>query len=365
MPPELAWERCVRPRQGGAEPRALRASAPRPDRALLVQFHNAQLATPKGLVAGELWIQHGKIVDPESRFWQRNLSAADRRIDCGGMIIAPGFIDLHLQQAFGVDFTSLGAESADAAAEAEKAIQHVCEALPAYGVTSFCPTIRPTDPSSYLRLRTRLRPSASDSASAAAAVVGLHLDGPFLSQDHVASGHDPTRILPSLSPRSSDVSDVLTAVYGSLDAGGPPPPAIVTLAPEIPGSLQAVRTLRAAGVVVGLGRTAANLAECQRAVQAGATMVTSLLDSMPPFHHRDPGPMGLLARDGVADGVANADSEEEAIFYSMVLDRSRSHRNSVRCGAVQCGVMWCGAVRCGAVRCGAVRYGTARCSTVR
>ena len=57
---------------------------------LLVQLFNARLATPAGLVPGEIWMQHGKLVDPQSRFWGRATRAADRRVDCEGCIIAPG-----------------------------------------------------------------------------------------------------------------------------------------------------------------------------------------------------------------------------------------------------------------------------------
>ena len=355
MPP-MAWQRCVRPRRSEEGVPARLPSRPLTEASHLVKFQNVRLATPAGLINGELWMQHGKIVNPESRFWQRESSAADRRIDCRGMIIAPGFIDLQLQKACGVDFSALGREGTEAAAEAEQAIQRVCKALPAFGVTSFCPMIRPSDPASYPRLRTRLRPSRASTAASsadglttpAATLLGLHLDGPFLSTEYVAEGHDRARILPSFAAGPRGEPDNLTSVYGPLDADGPPLPAIVTLAPELPGSLAAVRQLRAAGVVVGLGRTAANLAACRCAVNAGATLLTNLLDSMLPFHHRDPGPMGLLVgNEGAEDEVAtqaapslpDAQATEVAtrgepiaggVFYSIVLDCSRSHPNSVR-----------------------------------
>lgn len=220
--PDLAWKRCVRPKTT-PRPADTRSDA-RSERSLLVQFHNAKLATPDGLVDGELWMQHGSFVDPEGRFWQRDASAADRRIDCKGMIIAPGFIDLHVMSACGVDFTSLGdKDGAAATAAAEREIERVCTKLPEYGVTAFCPTIRPTDPASYQRLRARLRPSAT---TAAARLVGLHFDGPFLSAEHAEAPHDSAKLRSSLS------GDALAAVYGSFADGASPRPAIVTLAPE-------------------------------------------------------------------------------------------------------------------------------------
>ena len=62
--------------------------------------------------------------------------------------------------------------------------------------------------------------------------------------------------------------------------------------------MDAVRLLRSRGVVVGIGRTEATLAECAKAVAAGATFVAHLFNHMPSFHHRDPGrDLGLDAGD--------------------------------------------------------------------
>lgn len=324
---------------------------------LLIRLYNARLATRSGLTYGELWIQNGKIVDPETRFWNRESSAADRRIDCLGMIIAPGFIDIQLQKACDVDFTSLGEEGAEAETAAGRAVQRVRETLPEYGVTSFCPMIRPSEPCKYPRLRARLRPRATSldhndntvSTKPSATLLGLHLDGPFLSTTYIAKGHDVSLILPSLEAGPLGEADALTAVYGPFDAEGPPLPAIVTLAPELPGAMAAVQKLKAAGVVIGLGRTAANLEECRRGEESGAKLLTNLLDSMRPFHHRDPGPLGLLVGEEQEAGITSthADtagtqtaeqaknardcgSSSDGVFYTMSLDCRLSHPNSVR-----------------------------------
>ena len=133
-----------------------------PQSALLIHFFNARLVTEHGLVNdGELWVQDGKIVDPRTRFWSRadaasvQTSAADRRIDCKGLVLAPGFIDCMLYSAFGIDFSSLGEEGPDAAREARRAMRHVRQRLPSLGVTAFCPTIRPCAPEVCERLLER------------------------------------------------------------------------------------------------------------------------------------------------------------------------------------------------------------------
>ena len=63
----------------------------------LVEFSNVHLVTPNGLESGELWIQEGgAIVDPQERFWQRSDTSetSHRRIDCQGMLLCPGMIDI-------------------------------------------------------------------------------------------------------------------------------------------------------------------------------------------------------------------------------------------------------------------------------
>ena len=77
----------------------------------LVQLYNVQLGTDTTLTDGELWMQGGTIVDPQRRFWARAGAAADRRVDCGGRILAPGFIDTQLYAAAGVVFDELGADA--------------------------------------------------------------------------------------------------------------------------------------------------------------------------------------------------------------------------------------------------------------
>jgi len=85
--------------------------------------------------------------------------------------------------------------------------------------------------------------------------------------------------------------------------------ALVTLAPELPGGLELVRTLVERGVVVSIGHSDATLAEATAAVDAGATFATHLFNAMAPLHHREPGPVGAVLTDErlrfgvIADGI--------------------------------------------------------------
>ena len=128
------------------------------------------------------------------------------------------------------------------------------------------------------------------------AVAGLHLEGPFLSSARCGA-HDP-RLLCNAS--ASLIEDALAAADGALT--------MVTLAPELPGALDAIDRLVEAGVIVAIGHTDASADVVKRAVGRGATVITHLFNGMPPLHHRSPGPVGValttdaLVLEVIADG---------------------------------------------------------------
>ncbi len=185
-------------------------------------------------------------------------------------------IDLQVNGAFGIDVRS-----------GRDAVTEIAAGLAGRGVTGFCPT-----------LMTSARGAAADFIAAVAGVpgvLGAHIEGPFLSPAAVGA-HDPALV------RSVDRVEIAEWI-----AAGPP--AIVTLAPELPGARAAIEQLVAAGVVVSLGHSRATYDDAARAFDAGATMVTHVFNAMSPLHHREPGLAGcaLDRRDVyvglIADGV--------------------------------------------------------------
>jgi N-acetylglucosamine-6-phosphate deacetylase len=114
-----------------------------------------------------------------------------------------------------------------------------------------------------------------------ARLVGIHLEGPFLSRVR-RGAHQETALRP---PDPVEVDDLLTVGRGHVRT--------ITIAPELPGALDLVRTLVAAGVTVAVGHTEADAATVRAAVEAGARAITHTFNGMPPLHHRRPGAVGM------------------------------------------------------------------------
>lgn len=139
-------------------------------------------------------------------------------------------------------------------------------------------------------------------------VVGAHLEGPFLAIGR-RGAHSPEFLR---EPDEATVATLLEAGDGCIRQ--------VTIAPELPGALDAVRQFVAAGVVVAIGHTEADEYLARAAFEAGATLVTHIFNAMPGIHHRDPGPIvagfddDTVTLELVLDGVHVHPSVAQMIF---------------------------------------------------
>nr|XP_057905508.1 N-acetylglucosamine-6-phosphate deacetylase [Doryrhamphus excisus] len=268
----------------------------------ITQLVNCRILRDHRLQREDLWVREGKILDPEKLFFDEK-AYADEQVDCHGGIVAPGFIDVQINGGYGVDFSRASDDvGAGVALVAQKVLEH--------GVTSFCPTLVTSPTDVYRKVLPGVK--VDDGGGHGAGVLGVHLEGPFISVEK--KGAHPERFLRTF--RSGDLAD-LTQVYGSLDNV-----AMVTLAPELEGSLSAVRELRRRGVTVSLGHSVANLSQAEEAVRHGASFITHLFNAMLPFHHRDPGIVGLLTSDRIPEG--------RSVFYGMIADGIHTHPAALR-----------------------------------
>jgi N-acetylglucosamine-6-phosphate deacetylase len=196
-------------------------------------------------------------------------------------IVSAGFIDLQVNGGFGVEVS-----------DSAEAIVHLSRQLPATGVTAFLPTLVSSTADIYPRA---CEAFLSGREGPGALPLGLHLEGPFLSQRR-AGAH-----------RATAIEEASESVFEAFLENGVL--RLVTLAPEASGGLERIRRLRSNGVVVSLGHTDATYEEFVKGVDAGAAMATHLYNAMSGFSHRAPGAVGAALVDErvtvglIADGV--------------------------------------------------------------
>ncbi|TMW53975.1 hypothetical protein DOY81_000907 [Sarcophaga bullata] len=265
---------------------------------ILIQFTNCRLVRNHQLIADDLWIRNGSIVNPEPIFFDEK-AQAHKKYDCKNAIIAAGYIDLQINGGYGVDF-SFDTETV------EEGINKVANGLITNGVTSFCPTIVTSPAATYRKVIPRI-PKKTNGAG----VLGIHLEGPFINTQK--KGAHPENCIRNLNERMQSVLEV----YGTLDNVK-----ILTLAPEKDPSGETIKTLTDMGITVACGHSMASLKDGEKAVQNGASLITHLFNAMLPFHHRDPGLVGLLASTEIP--------EEKTVYFGLISDGVHTHPTAVR-----------------------------------
>lgn len=253
------------------------------------------------LVSGRALLVNGEIAEATLRLANGRIARIDSGIDPAADlrtdgVIAPGLIDLQINGGWGHDFTSDGSSAVIVARQ-----------LVSTGVTAFLPTIITSPLADYPRRLAEiaaagadaglLRPAPTSQANAGttpaasygATILGAHLEGPYLNPLY-AGAHDPTLLRPI------DLNELLAWADHPLVS-------LVTLAPELPAGLAAVRALRDRGVIVSAGHSNATAAEATAAFAAGVSWGTHLFNAMRPLHHREPGLVGALLAGPVPFGL--------------------------------------------------------------
>ncbi len=220
-----------------------------------------------------------------------NQPTADITVDLGGLLLRPGFIDVHIHGAVGVD--TMAATAGD--------LNRVSQFLATRGVTGWLPTLVPAAGDTYANAIKAISDSIdlAKEFTGGARILGVHYEGPFVNALQCGALH--AEFFKTFSG-PDDLNDL--PQLAAADAKH-----MITLAPEIDGGVELVRELSRRGWIVSVGHTRASFELLDRALAAGARHLTHFMNAMAPLHHRAPGPIGWgLARDEVtcdiiADGL--------------------------------------------------------------
>ncbi|MYC81707.1 MAG: N-acetylglucosamine-6-phosphate deacetylase [Acidobacteria bacterium] len=246
-----------------------------------------RVMTPDRVILdGVVLVEGTRIMEVGSRAAVRFSRDEFEVLDHSRHLLSPGFIDVHIHGAMGRDVMEGTTE----------ALEAISRFLAAHGTTSFLATTVTASPIATLQAVEALGRQV-DRPLPGAHMLGLHLEGPFINPEK-RGAHSARHI----RPPSTLILEQLLARSGHRVK-------LITLAPEVEGSLELIRFARSRGVVVSLGHSNATLEETMAAIDLGAGNATHLFNAMRSFSHRDPGILGAvlttprIRAELIADGV--------------------------------------------------------------
>jgi len=248
---------------------------------------SAQIIHSAKLVTGPIVVDDGWVVFTDDKItaigsgdtWREHATTIARVRDARGLILTPGFVDIHCHGGNAAAFD-----------DGAGAIQTALRAHRASGTTrSVISLVSGNHTSLMQNLSVIAERAASDPL-----ILGSHLEGPFLHPSFKgAHSQDVLR-----NPTSNEIDELLVAANGTLRQ--------ITLAPELDGALDAITQLSDAGVTVAIGHTSADYNQMLAAIDAGARLLTHTFNAMNGIHHRDPGPItAAISRESVILEVIN------------------------------------------------------------
>lgn len=250
-------------------------------------------------------IVHGKIIR-ENKIWENQVllyddkitallpetefspAMAEEIIDANGRYVSPGFINVHIHGCCGVD----------AMDDDDTALDKMREILPKTGVTAFLPTTMTYDFPKIYRSLDRIKRAMGENGGAA--VLGAHVEGPFISVKYKGAQAEKN-IAQADFLCLEQYKDVMK---------------IITLAPEKLSDYTFVERCRQNGICVSIGHSDADYDQALAAIHAGISHVTHLFNAMPPLHHRKPGIIGA-----VLDSEVNCELIADNVHVHPALQR--------------------------------------------
>ncbi len=237
-------------------------------------------------------VQAGKVITPLETITHGVVLAGDQRvvavgrredlrippeaevIDVGDKTVIPGFIDIHVHGWGGVN---LG--------DSVEATRLVAQSMARNGTTSFLPTLDAAGGSLEPTIASlRAVRTAMQQGTGAAEILGVHMEGPYLSDAETARGSMATSSM--RRPSIEEFRNLFDTSEGTLR--------VMSIAPELGGALGVIREMVKLGVVPSAAHSAATYEQVMEAVDAGLRSATHTFNGMMPMHHRNPGLVGAI-----------------------------------------------------------------------
>ena len=251
----------------------------------------ARLFTPTEVIPDPILIVEDGIIQSVSTRSLMDVPAGSRHIELRDLIIAPGYIDIHVHGGAGHDVMQ---DDPSGRVAFEKAMAR-------HGVTSYVATTVTASMDRILgaldRLGNVISAEDAEHAHVGARPLAIHLEGPFISP--AKCGVHPTEYL--IAPTPELFSKVWEASGGTLK--------IMTIAPELPGAPEVIREALQQGVYTCIGHSNATFSEAVEGIDAGAVSATHTFNAMRALDHREPGILGAVLSsdrvmaDIIVDGI--------------------------------------------------------------
>ncbi|MEY8627641.1 N-acetylglucosamine-6-phosphate deacetylase [Staphylococcus equorum] len=247
-------------------------------------IENGRIYTEEEIIErGYIIVKNDKITDVGKGDYEGALTTYDAQ----GQHVLPGFIDIHMHGGYGED-------AMDASYDG---LKHLAESLLSEGTTSFlATTMTQSDENITKALENIIEYQKQQNDLKAADIVGIHLEGPFISE-HKVGAQNPAYVQ---RPSIEKVQQFQKTANNQIK--------VITFAPEVEGAHETLEALHDQ-IRFSIGHTVATFDETNEAVARGAKHVTHLYNAGTPFEHREPGVFGAawtndsLSTELIVDGI--------------------------------------------------------------
>jgi N-acetylglucosamine-6-phosphate deacetylase len=286
-------------------------------------LHNARVILENDVQHGGVLVRDGRIALVFAHDKTPVGLGASESMDLGGAYLAPGLIDIHIHGSVGVDVQATDVTG----------LAKLSEFLRSEGVTGYFATFVPASERDYLDavatvsayIDQEKETFRDGNGRTAAKVLGIHFEGPFVSEHRCGALRRQ-----HFRRYEGDPGSLKPFIGGNTDLTR-----LMTLAPEIEGGLDLVGELIRNGVRVFIGHSQADPETLDRAVEAGATHITHFPNALDPLHHRKPGAVawGLLRNDVTLDCIADL-HHVDPLMLRLIYRSKGAHRMALISDAI-------------------------------